>query len=239
MHNFHPGRAVAASLAALALAACGSTGIDDILGGTGGAPASTIDEVRGTVSAVDTTGDCRIEVEDTRITERSLRDDDLGGYRTGDRLTLYCDEGTVVVHEGRSYRPAALERGDEIAARVETSGGRLVVDRIDVLRDVTPGDDRASGLESDLRGTVRFVDRERKTIQLERVDVFDRDLEVYADDRVTLYYDTDTDVVFEGRRYAAENLEPGDVIEAEVYELRGQLIVEAIEVVDDVRASRD
>lgn len=225
--------------AALMLGACGSSGIDDVFGGTGRAPATVADEVRGTVRYVATDGECLIELEDARITHRSsLREDDYG-LRNGERVTLYCDDATVVTHEGRSYRPAALERGDEVVATVAQSGSRLYAERLDVLYDVTPGDDRATSRGyGDLRGTVRQVDRTNRTIEIDRVDAFERELERYEGARVTLWYDTDTDVLFEGRRYAAENLEPGDVIEVEITEIRGRLIADSIEVVSDVRASR-
>jgi hypothetical protein len=241
MRNIHPGKVFATLVAALALGACGSSGLGDVFGGPSQAPATAVDEVRGTVRYVDTSRDCLIELEDTRFTRRSnLRNDsgDLGSYRDGDRLTLVCNDQTVVMHQGRSYRPQALERGDEIAARVNRSGSRLLVDRIDVLYDVSGDRATAPRSSGDLRGTVRSVDTQNRTIVLDRVEVFDRTLEAYGSRRVTLLYDTDTDVMFEGRRYRAENLEPGDEVEVDVTEVRGRLIAESIEVVSDVRASR-
>ena len=240
MRSIPYGKALTPFAAALLLGACGSSGIGDILGGSPGQPpAAVADEVRGTVRYVETDGECRIELEDARVTQRrNLRDDDygLGG---GDRVMLYCDDSTVVTHDGRSYRPEALERGDEVVAEVEQSGNRLYVERLDVLYDVTPGDDRATDYGyGDLRGTVRQVDRDDRTIEIDRIDAFDRDLERYEGERVTLWYDTDTDVVFEGRRLGADNLEPGDVIEVEITEVRGRLVADSIEVVSDVRASR-
>ena len=239
MRSIPYGKALIPFAAALLLGACGSSGIGDILGSPGNEPAVAVDEVRGTVRYVDTDGDCLIELEDARVTERrNLRGDDygLGG---GDRVTLYCDDTTVVTHDGRSYRPEALERGDEVVAEVERSGSRLVVERLDVLYDATPDDDRASDRGyGDLRGTVRQVDRTNRTIEIDRIDAFDRDLDRYEGARATLWYDTDTDVLFDGRRFAADNLEPGDVIEVEITEIRGRLIADSIEVVSDVRASR-
>ena len=251
MRISHPGKALATIVAALALGACGSSGIEDILGSPSQRPTNIADEVQGTVRSVDTSGDCVIEIDDARWTDRNnLRNGtDYGNYDSGERLTLYCDDQTVVVHEGQSYRVANLERGDEIAARVDESGNRLLVDRIDVLYDVTSRDDRTTGdgrttdddrygVGGDLRGVVRRVDQENRTILLDDLRVYDRDLDARVDDRVTLYYDTDTDVEFEGQRYRAENLEPGDEVEVRVYEVRGQFIAEAIEVISDVRASR-
>ena len=249
MRSINPSKVLATLAVAVALGACGSSGLGDIMGSPGGGTqTAAADEVRGTVRYVDTSGDCLIEIEDARWSNRSnLRNDDYGGAygnnTSGERLTLHCDDRTVVMHEGQSYRPQALERGDEIAARVDQTGNQLRVARIDVLYDATPGDDdratddrRFGG--GDLRGIVRYVDRDNRTIQLENVDVFDRNLEDYDDDRITLYYDTDTDVEFDGKSYRAENLEPGDEVEVEVYEIRGRLHAEVIEVVSDARTSR-
>jgi hypothetical protein len=243
MSQIRPGRALFALAAALMFSACGSSDIGDILGSpSGGGTTAYVDEVRGTVLYVDTQGECLIELEDTRVTSRTnLRNDDLGSLRDGDRVTLHCDDRTVVTHEGQNYRPDALERGDEIVAEVQQSGNRLLVDRIDVLYDVTAGDGRADDYRQgfgDLRGTVRRVDAEQRTILIDDVEVFDRNLDDWSGDRLTLYYDTDTDVLFEGRRYQANNLEPGDEIEVDVSEIRGRLIAEEIEVVSDVRTSR-
>jgi hypothetical protein len=252
MPTIHPGKALFTALVALSLTACSSGGLGDILGtpDTGGSRGGTRSgsyasgEVRGTVRYVDTTGDCLIELEDTRFTRGTsyLRDgdDDRLGDRDGERVTVHCDDRTVVMHEGRNYDVAALERGDEIVVEVDESGNRLLAGRIDVLYDVT-SDDRADddrSLGGDLRGTVLRVDREDKTLLLEDVRVYDRDLDDWDGDRVTLYYDTDTDVLFNGERYRADNLEPGDEIEVQAYEVRGRLIAESIEVVSDARASR-
>lgn len=248
MRSIHPGKFLLTALAALSLTACGSSGMGDILGvpdTSGRGRSAAAGEVRGTVRYVDTSGDCLIELEDSRFTRDTssyLRDDDdRWGRRDGERVTVYCDDRTVVMHQGQRYEVAALERGDEIVVEVDERGNRLLAGRIDVVYDVT-GDDRAGGGDrgfgGDLRGTVLRVDREDKTLLLEDVRVYDRALDEWEGDRVTLYYDTDTDVLFEGQRYRAESLEPGDEIEVEAYEVRGRLIAESIEVVSDVRASR-
>ena len=65
---------------------------------------------------------------------------------------------------------------------------------------------------------------------LDRALGFDRD-----EDRMTVYYETDTEVVFEGRRYSPENLERGDVVEVEVDQVRGQLVADEIAVIEDAR----
>jgi uncharacterized protein YuzE len=248
MRSIYFGNALLGALTALTLTACGSSGMGDILGtpdtGSSNSRVAGDGEVRGTVRYVDTSGDCVIELEDSRFTRGTsyLRDDDTWNSRDGERATVYCDDRTVVMHEGKSYEVGALERGDEIVVEVDESGNRLLAGRIDVLYDVT-GDDRADDDRDslgggDLRGTVVRVDRENRTLLLEDVRVYDRQLDDWEGDRVTLEYDTDTDVLFEGQRYSAENLEAGDEVEVEAYEVRGRLIAESIEVVADARASR-
>jgi hypothetical protein len=233
------GGALVSALAVVLLAACGSSGVGDIFGG-GGYPSSSVSEVRGTVYGVDTAGDCAIELRDGETYDRRLRND---GYGYGGRdLVVYCDERTPVVYAGRTYAPAALERGDRIAVQVRESGGRLFADRIDVLEDVTPGDggDREERVSaySDLRGRVAYVDRTRRALELERVEVFDRDVLAARDyERLTLSYDERTTVRHEGRDYRPESLEPGDLVEVEIDSVRGELIAEHVLVVDDVRAS--
>jgi hypothetical protein len=261
MHIHSTRRALGLVAVALLLGACGSSGMGDILGGGGNNyPQQGIREVRGTVRGVDTRDDCAIELRDSDYAyDNDLRngsDTSYGG--TGETTVVYCDGGTEVVHEGRSYRPDALEAGDRVAVQVRESGGRLIANRIDVLYDVSGGDrygdyadDRAddrydndrydddrAALYGDLRGRVSRVDESRRTIELERVEYYDRGLEFERDDdRVTLIYDDRTTVRFEGRTYSPDNLEVGDVIEVEVDTVRGQLVADQIEVVTDVRAA--
>ena len=243
--------ACALALAAALLVGCGSSGMGDILGGGSDYPDSTLLEVSGTVRGVDVAGgDCAIELTESRTYESNLRDgygNDLSGE------VLFCDDRTEVVYQGRSYRPDALERGDRIVARARQVGSRLHAERIEVTHDVSGGndpyydDDRYDDpsdrddatLDGDLRGMVYLVDTGRRTIELERVEVFDRGLGFDRDEnRMTLYYDGDTRVMFEGRSYSPENLERGDVIEVEVDQVRGELLADEIEVVRDARVSR-
>jgi hypothetical protein len=254
MRTHHTGSALALVAATLLLTACGSSGLGDILGGGSSDPRQSVSEVRGTVRGVDVRGDCAIELRDSDYDySNDLRNERDTAYG-GDTTVVYCDERTQVMHDGRSYRPDALEPGDRIAARVYESGGRLIADRIDVLHDVSSGDDRydddatydsddryydddRSGLFGDLRGRVLRVDSNRRTIQLERVEYYDRGLEFDRDDdRVTLVYDDQTSVRFEGRTYRPDNLEIGDVVEVQVDRVRDQLLADEIEVVSDVRA---
>ena len=249
MQGFQLGRACALALAAAVLAGCGSSGMGDILGGGSDYPENSLLEVSGTVRGVDVSGgDCAIELTDSRTYESRLRDEYDSNGSLGSEV-VFCDDRTEVVHDGRSYRPDALERGDRIVARVRQVGSRLHADRIEVTHDVSSGtydddryddrsDDRSGGsaLYGDVRGVVYRVDTGRGTIELEEVEVLDRGLGFDRnEDRMTLYYDRDTEVRFEGQTYSPENLERGDLIEVEVDQLRGQLMADEIAVLRDAR----
>ena len=227
-----------ALVVAALLSGCGSTGVGDILGGGRGTSTSddrygtSVTDVRGTVERVDTLNQ-RIYVEGEAGYRTSLRNGD-------GEIVLYYDDRTVVEHEGRTYRPQDLERGDRIQAEVDQSGDRLLVEQIEVLYDATAGgtssgtggswdDDLAS---NELRGTVRYVDTRDRTVEIERSSGYSSG----RDNIVIVRYDTRTIVEFEGRRYNPENLERGDVVEVELSNTGGQLLAEEILVVSDANS---
>jgi len=249
---------LAALGAALLLGACGSSDIGDIINGPSGNYPS---EIKGIVRNVDVTGgDCRIDLDNatnsTHLDNRGTYGGGSGGYGSGNRATVYCDNQTRVVFQGNSYRPDSLEVGDEVIADVRDVGGRLVAERIDVTYDVSsngrygsedpysrtpyPQDDRYGSYgtagDEDIRGTVRRVDREDRTVTLERVQYYDRDL-ARGSDLLTLYYDNDTRVTFRNESYRAENLEPGDVVAVDVDQVRGTLVADDIRVLANGRDS--
>lgn len=221
--------------AALLLGACGSTGLDDILGGgTGGSSGgNSIGDVRGTVASVDTRN--RVIVVDA---DPSYRADLRNGGN--DEVALYYDDRTVVEFEGRRYDPEDLERGDRIAARIDESAGRLLAEQIEVLQDATGGIDSgaATGADTfgDLRGFVRSIDTRDRTIELENIR-YERGFDSGGSrgQVVVVHYDPSTVVEFQGRSYSPENLERGDEVEVEVRDLGNRLLAEEIVVVNDVR----
>jgi hypothetical protein len=224
------------TLAALTLAACGSIGLPDILGGGGGSDdtrrTGNALTVQGTVDRVDTGARLIVVDGDSRYNLRNAG---------GDRLSLYYDSNTTVVFEGRTYNPADLERGDRIVADVDDSGSRLMAERIEVVHDVTGGtgsvyDDQRRLAE--LRGTVRSVDTYGRTLQLERasyVSGFTTGTGTSGSDLVTVYYDPDTVVEYQGQSYGLDSLERGDVVDVRVSESGSRLVAEQIELVRDVR----
>ena len=239
------------------LTGCGSTGVGDILGGGSGSSRDTDgdysssnvgDNVRGTVERVDTRD--RFIVVD--------REDYSNNLRNGndDEIVLYYDDRTVVQHQGRTYRPQDIEPGDRILADVGQSGGRLMVEEIEVLYDVTGGtgstgtydDDNVNYDDevrvSELRGTVRSVDTRDRTLELETSQYGSNNFStggttggIGSSTRIVeVHYDTQTIVEFEGRRYQPENLERGDLVEIEIRDLGSRLMAEEILVLGEGQA---
>jgi Domain of unknown function (DUF5666) len=246
---------------ALLTAGCGSSGIGDILGGGSrdrgpydsrddGRYDQSVDSVRGTVERVNTT-EQYIVVDGEGTSYRN----DLRNGRDGDDLVLYYDDRTVVEHQGRTYRPQDLESGDRIVADVEQSGSRLIVEEIEVLYDVTSGtgqggstggyDDRDDNYrDSEVRGTVRAIDTRDRTLEIERSRASNNFSTGTSGDTyrtgemVEVHYDSETRVEFQGRTYAVENLERGDLVEVEIRDQGGRLHAEEILVLADNRAGR-
>jgi hypothetical protein len=206
-----------------------------------------VSEVRGRVSRIDT-GDEIIWVEASRVYRNSLQNDD-------DEIALHYDEDTDVEYDGKTYEPRALEVGDRIIADVDDSGTRLYARDIEVTYDVTQGDrdddydseddrydrdddryDRDDAV-TELRGTVDWVDQDRRVMELENTtwgynsDRDDRD----RDDTVQVYYDSSTVVEYDGKRYKPENLERGDEVRVEVRQSGSRYTADEIQVVANVR----
>src|SRR5688572_21674748 len=102
-----------AALTLLLAAACGSTGIGDILGGGTGNQSSY--DISGTVDAVD-------------LNTRSIYLTNVSGYNKnlmgtgGNTVRVYYDDQTTVSYQGKNYRPQDLERGDQVRIRAGESG---------------------------------------------------------------------------------------------------------------------
>lgn len=194
-------------------------------------------EVRGRVNRVDT-GDEIIWVEASGVYRSSLQNDD-------DEIALHYDENTDVEYDGKTYEPRALEEGDRIIADVDDTGTRLYARDIEVTYDVTQGDRDDDQYDRDdddndlteLRGTVNWVDADRRVMELEDTtwgygsDRNDRD----RDDTVQVYYDSSTRVEYDGKSYKPESLERGDEVRIEGRESGSRYTADEIQVVANVR----
>lgn len=229
----------AALLAASLLGACGTLG-EPYRGDRnrdGGYDSGRYDDrtnlgsdLRGTVRRVNTTD--RYIVVDP---ESTYRNDLRNGNE--DETYVYYDDRTTVEYQDRSFRPQDLESGDRIAAEVDRVGGRLVAQQIDVLYDVSSGtggyrDDDRSGNDDrygndrygdsydsrDLRGTVRSNDTQARILEVERTGYgssFSTRTGTdpgYGSDVIQVRYDASTVVEYQGRTYAPEGLERGDLV---------------------------
>ena len=96
----------------------------------------------------------------------------------------------------------------------------------DILGSGGPSD------RSDVEGTVLRVDTADR-----RIDLDVHRVNNLREDRPdsTLYYDSDTVVLYQGRTYDPEDLERGDQIVAEGANVSGRYVADEIEVVRNVR----
>lgn len=241
------------------LTGCGSTDLGGVLGG--GRDTSTgndryeqnVTDVRGTVERVNTAERYIVVDGEGTYDRNNLRNGD-------DEFVLYYDDRTRVAYRGENFKPEDLEVGDRIQADVQQSGSRIFVEDIEVLQDVTSDtgtlgrddNDNVLGRDdndfnaSEVRGTVRYVDTRNRTLEVDtsryRTNNFNSGTTgTYGQQSnvVVVRYDTSTIVEFEGRRYAPENLERGDIVEIEVRNLGGQqLMAEEILVVGESSLTR-
>ena len=118
-------------LTALLLASCGSGGMGDLGDIILGSPStSQSSDVRGYVSYVDLNAR-RIDLDVSYI--NNLRQTSS----TNQRGSIYFDNNTRVVYQGRDYAVSDLERGDEIEITGFNDNGRYVAQTITVVRDVS------------------------------------------------------------------------------------------------------
>lgn len=220
MHNKHQRTFVIASaLALLLLSACGSS--SDILGG--GGASDNLSELRGTVDQVDT--------RDQSILLTNVENYNSRLMNGGNSVRVYYDNRTNVTYQGQSYRPEDLERGDQISVRLDNSGSRLLAESMTVLYDASGGSSYPSSsgtYASNVRGTVRYVDTSRRTIEVDRG---------YNGGTAVVEYDSSTPVTYNGQRYSPADLENGDEIDIAVRNVSGRLVADSINVVRNVASS--
>lgn len=209
------------------LAACGSSGMGDILGGGGSNQQNY--ELRGTVESVD-------------LNSRSIYLSNVTGYNSsmlsnsgsGNTVRVYYDDRTPVEFNGQTYRPSDLERGDQVAVRVDESGNNLVAESMTVIRDVSSGNSStyptypSGSYESTIRGTVRYVDSSRRTIEVDRG----------SGSTTFVEFDTNTPVRFNNQTYNPVDLERGDEIDIRARDLgNGRFLATDISVIRSVSSN--
>jgi hypothetical protein len=128
-----------ALIAAVGLGGCAQAGtLGDILGGVMNAPAQT---VAGTVQGVD-----------TRAQQIFIRTSD------NQTVAITYDDRTDVVYQNQNYPVTALEAGDQVNLRIQsTTNGGYYTDRIDVTSSASSSGSNNANVQS-IQGTVRQVD---------------------------------------------------------------------------------
>jgi hypothetical protein len=121
------------------------------------------------------------------------------GY--GQTVIVNYDPNTTVSYNGRTYRPADLERGDQVSINVYNNTAQS----ISVNRNIS--DNRNN--YATVRGTVRSVDTANRTIQLDQTNSYGTTMTVQYDPNTT-------NVDISGRLYPVSGLERGDVIEVQM-----------------------
>jgi hypothetical protein len=169
-------------------------------------------ELRGTVDSVDASS------RSIYLTNVSGYSSMLssGGGSNGNNVRVYYDDRTPVDYQGQSYRPEDLDRGDQVAVRVDESGNRLYANSMSVTYNANASNNNypSNGYPNNnypnngsngatIRGTVNSVDTSRRTITV------DRGYGSY----LTVEYDTSTPVYYNNSTYRAADLERGDEIE--------------------------
>jgi exosome complex RNA-binding protein Csl4 len=137
---------VAAGCLLAATAGCSQLG--SILGGAG-SPQSN--QVSGYIEGVDTRSQ-QIAIQTSG----------------GQRVMLLYDNQTAVVYQNQNYPVTALERGDQVTARVQsTSGGAYYTDLVQVDQSVSGPSSGQSGNVQSLQGTVGQIDRSNGLFRLD------------------------------------------------------------------------
>ena len=209
----------AAAFSLLVAAACSSSGgLGDILGTN----SNNRYDIHGTVDSVD-------------LNSRSIWLTNATGYNTslasggsggGSAVRVYYNDNTAVTFQGRNYRPQDLERGDEVTIHASQSGNQVIADSMDVTYNshgsMTSGSSYPSSSypSSNLatyRGTVRSIDTYNHTMILDSASWISGFRSTSGTGSVmTVSFDTNARVDYNGQLYPVTNLERGDVVDVKV-----------------------
>jgi hypothetical protein len=151
-------------------------------------------------------------------------------------VVLDYDTRTTVSYNGTSYNPADLDRGDQVDIRVtDTGSGRMLAQRVDVVRSAGGTGGSGTYRGATVRGTVRSIDTVARTIELEQTSwISGFTGGSTSGSRIVIRYDTSARVEVSGQLYAVTSLERGDVVDVEVSD-RSNPFAQRITLVRDVR----
>ena len=152
------------------------------------------------------------------------------------------DNRTSVMFNNRTYNAADLERGDEVDIRVTDLGNnRWLAQDITVVRSVSGGSSSGGvyGNQNSgtIRGTVRYVDTSRRTIELEQVSGSMGFIGgTSSGSTMIVSYGSNAVVEVNGRGESIGNLERGDVVDVQVDRSGSTYFANRIILVRDVNS---
>ena len=139
------------AIACLVVASGACSQLGSILGGVGGTGQGQSSQLSGYVEGVD-----------TRSQQIAIQ------ASNGQRVVLSYDNQTSVVYQNQNYPVSALERGDQVTVRVQsTTGGAYYTDLIQVDQSVSSSGSNGSGQVQSLQGTVGQIDRSNGRFRLD------------------------------------------------------------------------
>src|SRR5207248_2348864 len=195
-----------AAVALLVLAGCGSTGYPS---GSNYPNGSYNNEIQGTVSYVDRNNGY------IELTKASGYAPMLSSSGSGNTVRIYYDRNTTVQYNGRTYRAADLERGDQVSINVYNNTAQSISVNRSISDNGTYGNNSSN--YATVRGTVRYVDTSAHTIQLDQTNWVSGFNTNTNGTTMTVQYDpNNTNVDVSGRLNPVSGLERGDVIDVQV-----------------------
>jgi len=162
------------------------------------------------------------------------------GY--GSYVTVDWATNTPVYFNGRTYAPGDLEVGDQVNIRVNGGGsGRVSASDITVTRSISANGSTNNGTYSNgmqtVRGTVRYVDTNAHTIELESTSWMNGFQTSTGGNTLIIHYDPTARVSVSGQMYPLSNLERGDVIDVQLQPNGStSYLAQTITLVRDVRS---
>jgi hypothetical protein len=153
-------------------------------------------------------------------------------------MVQYDNTSLPVYYNNQTYRVSDLERGDEVEIRGRDLGsGRYLAQDVTVTRSISAGGTSSSSQYATVRGTVRYVDTARRTLELESASwISGFQSGNSGTSRMTFQYDTNVGVSVSGQIHPVENLEAGDVVEVQFRNTNTTMpFVDRITLVRDVR----
>lgn len=225
--NSKPIHFIIAATLVLALAGCGSLG--GILGNPSGtypsSPSSQSSTLQGTVDRVD-----------TRNQRIDLATSDYNGSRQ--ITSISYDSNTRVNYNGQTGVPSQLQPGDQVQVRAYSNGnGQYVADQIDVTQSMSSNypNTSPSNTAGDIRGTVASVDTSNRRIDLNATYVNNLRNST-SNNTYSIYYDSNTRVLYQGRTYNPSDLERGDEVDVRLFNNgSGRSLADTITVVRNIR----